>query len=86
MSTRHKEQTRKMFLEVVNTQIRDNNPPETKQTLDRLISEGFSEKEAKQMIACVAVSEIYNVLQKKQEFDLTRYIAALNRLPQQCQT
>ena len=77
-----KEQTRKMFLEVVNTQIRDNNPPETKQTLDRLISEGFSEKEAKQMIACVAVSEMYSVLQNKQEFDLARYIAALNKLPQ----
>lgn len=77
-----KEQTRKMFLEVVNTQIRDNNPPETKQTLDRLISEGFSEKEAKQLIAVVAVSEIYTIQKNKEEFDLARYIAALNRLPQ----
>jgi hypothetical protein len=35
------------------------------------------------MIGCVVISKIFNVLKNKQEFDLVRYIAALNNLPQQ---
>ena len=72
---------RKIFLVIIDNQIRDNNPPETKQTLDRLISEGISEKEAKDMIGGVVISEIYEVLKNKKEFDESRYIAALNNLP-----
>jgi hypothetical protein len=32
------------------------------------------------MIGCVVISKIFNVLKNKQEFDLVRYIAALNDL------
>ena len=74
---------RKVFLEIINNQIRDNNPPETKQTLDRLISEGISEKEAKDLIGCVVISEIFDVLRNKEDFNEERYIAALNKLPEQ---
>ena len=74
---------RKIFLEIINNQIRDNNPPETKQTLDRLISEGISEKEAKDMIGGVVISEIFDVLKNKEEFNEERYIAALDKLPDQ---
>ena len=79
----NKKQMREVFLEIIDKQIRDNDPPETKQTFDRLISEGISEKEAKDLIGCVVISEIFNVLKNKQDFDLARYIAALNNLPQQ---
>lgn len=72
---------RKIFMEVIDSQIRDNNPPETKQTLDRLISEGISEKEAKNLIGCVVISEIFDVLKNKEEYNEQRYIAALNKLP-----
>ena len=74
---------RKIFLVIIDNQIRDNNPPETKQTLDRLISEGISEKEAKDMIGGVVISEIFDVLKSKKEFNEERYIAALNKLPEQ---
>jgi len=79
----NKEQMRQMFMEIIDNQIAKNDPPETKQTLDRLISEGFPEKQAKDLIGCAVISEIFNVLKKKQQFDLARYIAALNKLPQQ---
>lgn len=79
----NKKQMRKVFLEIINNQIRDNKPPETKQTLDRLISEGISEKEAKDMIGCVVISEIFDVLKNKEDFNEQRYIAALNKLPEQ---
>jgi hypothetical protein len=69
-----KKQMRKMFLEIIDNQIRDNNPPETKQTLDRLISDNYSEEEAKNMIGCVVISEIFDILESMKEFDEIRYI------------
>lgn len=72
-----------MFLGIIDNQIRDNNPPETKQTLDRLISENFSKEEAKNMIGCVVISEIFDIFKSKKEFNEQRYIAALNKLPEQ---
>ncbi len=41
----NKEQMREMFLDIIDNQIADNDPPETKQTLDRLISEDVPENE-----------------------------------------
>ncbi len=69
------------MLEVVENQLRDNTPPETKQTLQRLIKEGHSEEEAKRLIATVVASEIFGVLQQKRPYDQARYVAALQRLP-----
>lgn len=43
------------ILEIVDNQLRANDPPETRQTFDLLISEGYSEKEANKLIGCVVV-------------------------------
>ena len=69
------------IFKVVENQLRDNTPPETKQTLDRLIKESHSEEEAKRLLATVVASEIFGVLKHKRPYDQARYIAALNRLP-----
>lgn len=69
------------MIEVVETQLRDSNPPETKQTYERLLAEGFSEKEAKTFIACVIACEIYDIMKFNKPFDLARYCEALSRLP-----
>lgn len=69
------------ILQVVKNQLEDNNPPETKQTYNRLIQEGFSEGEAKQLIGCVVSAEIFDVLKRKEPFDLERFVTALNKLP-----
>ena len=71
-----------IILEVVNNQLRANDPPETRITLNRLIAEGYSEKDAKELIGCVVSSEIFDVLKSKEEFNLKRYVDALNKLPQ----
>ena len=47
------------ILEVVDNQLRANDPPETRQTFDRLISEGYSEEEAKKLIGCVVSEQIF---------------------------
>jgi len=69
------------ILEVVDNQIKNNDPPETRQTFDRLINEGYSKREAKRLIGCVVTTEIFDVLKNKEEFNLTRFINALNKLP-----
>jgi len=69
------------ILEVVENQMRNNDPPETRQTCDHLIQEGHSEEDAKRLIGCVVISEIFDILKKNQEFNLNRFVKALRNLP-----
>ena len=73
---------RGQILEVVENQLRDNEPPETRATLTRLMTEGRSESEAKKLIGCVVVAEMFEVLRQNQDYDQDRYVAALAALPQ----
>ena len=70
------------ILEVVENQLQANDPPETKQTFDRLISEGHSEHEAKELIGSVVSSEIFDVLKKQEPFNPDRVAKALYKLPE----
>ena len=72
---------RAAILEVVENQLRDGTPPETKLTFQRLVAVGYSEHEARRLIAAVVASEIFGVLKHNQPYDETRFIAALRRLP-----
>jgi len=69
------------IMEVVDNQLRDGTPPETRQTFDRLLAAGYPEEEARRLIACAVTSEIFDVLKNRQPYDEARYIAALHRLP-----
>lgn len=70
------------IMEVVNNQLRDLNPPETKQTYDRLVAIGISDKEARRLIAIVLSSEMFQMLKYKKNYSPERYIASLRKLPQ----
>jgi hypothetical protein len=72
---------RAIIMEVLDNQLRDNSPPETKETYERLLAEGHSVTQARELIATVIASEIFNVLKQKQLFNQERFIAALKRLP-----
>ncbi len=69
------------ILEVVDNQLKANDPPETRKTFKRLISEGYSEDAAKNLIGCVVTSEIFDVLKKQEPFNPVRFVKALNALP-----
>jgi hypothetical protein len=69
------------IMEVVENQLHDGNPPETKKTFERLLEKGIKEQEAKRLIACVVVSEIYDVLKQQQPYNHERFVKALNQLP-----
>ena len=77
----HRNSLESAILDVVETQIRDNRPPETKKTLERLIREGFEEEEAKRLIVGGVAAQIYDMLKWKKPFDHARYVETLNRLP-----
>jgi len=73
---------RESIFEVIENQLRDNLPPETRQAFDRLLREGHSQSEAKRLIGCALSVEIYDVLKNKREFDPERYRKNLGKLPQ----
>jgi hypothetical protein len=69
------------ILEVVDNQLDENDPPETRKTLKRLKTEGYSEDEARSLIGCVVSTEIFDLLKNQEPFNLERYIKALHALP-----
>jgi hypothetical protein len=69
------------IIEVVENQLRNDDPPQTRQTFKRHIEAGHSEKEAKRLIACVVSAEIFDVLKKNEPFNLDRFVKGLNKLP-----
>jgi hypothetical protein len=69
------------IIEVVENQLRDNQPPETKETLERLISMGETRENAMRYIASVLSVELFEVLKSKKPYDEKRYIKNLKALP-----
>jgi uncharacterized protein with ATP-grasp and redox domains len=68
---------------VVRNQIKKNDPPETKQTYDRLIKEGFPKDEVMRQLAVVVAAEIYDIMKNEEPFNQERYLKRLNDLPQE---
>ena len=68
-------------MDIVDNQLRDNTPPETRQTLERLVADGHTLEDARRLIGCVVSTEIYDILTQHRPFDETAYVAALQRLP-----
>ena len=69
------------IMEVVENQINSLDPPETKETYDRLLEMGHSDVKAKELIGVVVSSEIFDIMKKKEPFNKERFIKALNNLP-----
>jgi hypothetical protein len=72
---------RAALLETIEKQILSNDPPETGQTLERLLRQGFSREASLRYIASALVGELFGVLRNEASFDQARYIANLNALP-----
>ncbi len=69
--------------EILDNQLRDNNPPETRQTLSRLQKEGRSLDDARALISQCIVVELFDVIKHKRAFDEARFIKNLKNLPKQ---
>jgi hypothetical protein len=74
---------REQIFQIIENQIKNNDPPETDITFKRLKKEGFDDFTVKQLIGqCVAV-EIFNVMKNQQPFDEQRFINNLRNLPKE---
>jgi hypothetical protein len=72
---------REQIFEIIKNQLRDNNPPETKVTYDRLQKQGFDDFQIRQLIGqCLSV-EIFDVIKKGKPYNNERYIKNLKALP-----
>lgn len=74
---------KKIILEIVENQLKDNDPPATKEAYHKLLDAGYSVREAKEKIGTVVLTEIYDVLKENQSYDEVRYNLALEEMVQQ---
>ncbi len=69
------------ILAVVDQQLRDDTPPETRRTFERLVALGYALEDARRLIGNVVAQEIFAVMQREETYNEQRYIAALQGLP-----
>jgi hypothetical protein len=77
------ETLREQIFEIIKNQMRENNPPETKITYDRLIKEGFDDFQTKQLIGQCVVVELFEVVKHNKPYNNKRYIKNLKKLPKE---
>ena len=74
---------REQIFEIIKNQVESNTPPETKQTLKRLVDSGYSDQDARMLIGqCVAV-ELFSILKLEMPFKNDRYVSNLKKLPEE---
>jgi hypothetical protein len=69
------------ILEVVDNQLKANDPPETRETLDRLMAEGQTREDARKLIGQVVTHELFLLMKRKEMFNHERFVRNLRRLP-----
>lgn len=69
------------IVQVVENQIADNNPPETKEALERLMENGETRENAMRYIASVLSIEIFGALKHQEPYNNERYLKNLKALP-----
>jgi hypothetical protein len=79
------ERLRDTIFEVIDNQISANDPPETALTLERLMNEGYSDFQARQLIGQSVVVEVIDALKNKKPYNEQRYIRNLRNLPKEPQ-
>ncbi len=70
------------ILAVVDQQMHDTTPPETRHTFERLMALGYAPEDARRLIGNVVAQEIFAVMQRGEAYNEQRYMAALQSLPE----
>jgi hypothetical protein len=68
--------------EILQAQLTENRPEETKGTIDRLVATGWTEKNARNLVAQCILVELFDMNKHKKPFDMKRYLANLAKLPE----
>jgi hypothetical protein len=72
---------RDAMLDTVLNQIDRGEPPEARETYDRLIDSGASNSQALQLMAAALRTEMARMLTESKPFDNARYAEALKKIP-----
>lgn len=70
-----------LFLQTVDNQLESNKPPQTRETFERLKKEGYSEQDAKLVIAQCVAFEMVKVATSQTPFNEARFVKCLEKLP-----
>ena len=73
----------KTILQVVKNQIRDNDPPETRQTVERLRAGGYTVDEARRLVSTAVTVEIFHIIRDHEAFNRKRFLWNLAHLPRE---
>jgi len=77
------ENLREQIFEIIRNQLKENDPPETKITYDRLLKKGFDDFQTRQMIGqCLAI-ELFDLFKFGRPYNNERYIKNLKALPKE---
>jgi hypothetical protein len=81
MTDKSDKTVRDVMLDTVLNQINTNDPPEARETYDRLIFGGRSNSQALQLMAAALRIEMDRMLKESTPFDNARYAALLAKIP-----
>ena len=76
------EVAREAIFEIIKNQIKANDPPITKETYDRLRSEGHAHEETMKLIGCALSVELFEIMKNSELFNAQRYATNLKGLPE----
>jgi hypothetical protein len=82
-AARHDPVVHATVMKAVDQQLAENEPPETRETFERLLAAGYSPEYIRRMIGLVFTMEMTeSAFVRGTPFDMSRYIENLRRLPQ----
>ena len=73
-------QLRREIIAVVEQQLANHDPPETSQTLERLVNAGYRRQAAVAMIGSALMTEIHDMLRDNRSFDRAHFKTLLDQL------
>ncbi len=76
-----KPRVNKLILEVVEKQLNSGKPVQTRETLERLMAQGFSEEDVRHLIGSAIVVEMRAVVSEGRTFQEERFVSLLHDLP-----
>ena len=74
---------KEQIFEIIENQLTENNPPETKTTFNRLKEQGFDDSKTRQMIGQCLSMELFDTIKKGKPFNEKRYVKNLKALPKE---
>jgi len=82
MIKRDRKIAREALFAAIENQMKEGNPPATRETFDRLRAAGYSRKETMKFLACALLVELNEMSRDHRIYDETSYVNRLKMLPQ----